>query len=73
MKQNFYLTQTGSESGFGVWSAILLLALIASIVLAVIKTISILAAVAGFVAVVILIMFFATLPDIIRYARISSM
>ncbi len=73
MKQNFYLIQTDSESGFGVWSAILLLALIAFIVLAVMKTISILAAVIGFVAVVILVMFFATLPDMIRYARISNM
>jgi uncharacterized membrane protein YhaH (DUF805 family) len=65
--------QNNSESGFGIWSAILLLALIAFIVLAVMKTISVLAAVLGFIVVFILVVFFATLPDIIRYTKISSM
>ncbi|HEV7642448.1 MAG TPA: hypothetical protein VGO50_00775 [Pyrinomonadaceae bacterium] len=65
--------QNNSESGFGIWSVILLLALIAFIVLAVMKTITVLAAVIGFIAVFILILFFATLPDIMRYVKISSM
>jgi len=67
------LKQINSEAGFGIWSALLVLALIAFIVLLVMKTVSVLTAVIGFVAVVILILFFATLPDIMRYVKISSM
>jgi uncharacterized membrane protein YhaH (DUF805 family) len=65
--------QNNGESGFGIWSVILLLALIAFIGLAVMKTIGVLAAVLGFIAVFILVVFFATLPDIVRYVKISSM
>jgi hypothetical protein len=62
-----------NEAGFGVWGAVILLALIAFIVLAVVKVLSVLAAVIGFVVVFAVIVLIAMLPDIIRYAKISSM
>jgi len=62
-----------NESGFGLWSAIVLLALIAFIILAVMKTMTVWAAVLAFVAVLIIATLIAALPDIIRYTKISSM
>jgi membrane protein YdbS with pleckstrin-like domain len=62
-----------SESGFGLWGAIVLLALIAFIVLAVMKLMTVWAAVLAFAAVLILATLIAMLPDIMRYSKISSM
>jgi hypothetical protein len=62
-----------SERGFSVWGVVLLIALIAFIVLAAVKVLSVLAAVIGFVVIFAIIVIIALLPDIIRYAKISSM
>lgn len=62
-----------NEEGFGIWSAIVLLALIAFIAAVAMKTLSIWVAILGFIAVFIAVMFLMSLPSIIRYGKISSM
>ncbi len=70
-KQNSF--SRNNESGFGIWSAIILLALIFFIAAALMKTVGIWTAVIGFIAVFVTVMFLANLSDIIRYSKISNM
>ncbi|CAN5824650.1 hypothetical protein BH20ACI4_BH20ACI4_03730 [soil metagenome] len=62
-----------NEEGFGIWGAIVLLALIFFIVAVAMKTLSIWTAIIGFIAVFVAVMFLMSLPGIIRYGKISSM
>lgn len=62
-----------NESGFGIWGVIVLLALVAFIILAAMKIMTVWAAVLAFAAVLIVVVFIAALPDIVRYTKISSM
>jgi uncharacterized membrane protein YkgB len=70
--QNFS-TQKESESGFGIWGALILLVLIGFIVAAAMKWLTVLAAVVGFIIVFAVLVFLAMLPDLLRYTKISSM
>lgn len=70
-KQNSF--SLSNEDGFGIWGAIILLALIGFTAAAMMRTVGIWTAIIGFVAVFIVVMFLANLADIIRYNKISSM
>ena len=69
-KQTFSLN---NQDGFGIWSALILLALIFFVAAVVMKTLSIWTAIIGFIAVFVAVMFLMSLPSIIRYSKISSM
>ena len=62
-----------SESGFGIFSALVLLAFIGFIAAAAMGTMRVSYAILGFVAALVVITVLAMIPDIIRYSKISSM
>lgn len=72
MKKQTALTRK-NEDGFGIWSVIVLLALIALTTAVVFKTVSISMALIGFILVICAALLLANLPDIIRYSKISNM
>ena len=61
------------EKGFGIWSAIVLLALIAFIAAVILKAMGVWTALIGFVLVTFVAILLASLPDIIRYNKMSGM
>lgn len=66
-------SNSDDERGFGIWSALMLIVLIAVIAAAAVKAITITMAIVIFIAAFIVLTLIAMLPDMARYIRISSM
>ncbi len=72
MKNNRTLKQK-NEAGFGLFWPLLFIIFIGFVVAAVLHLLAAWAAAGLFILVIALIIFFASLPDLMRYIKISSM
>lgn len=67
------IPQNADAEGFSLMGALILVLLIAFILTVVLKLLWLGWAILGFIAAVIVLMIIVSIPDIIRYVRISSM